>query len=155
MIGIPDLYASLLELAYETRDSELRLILGGGFGLYLKAEYIRQHTAPTLLQQAPEARSTNDLDLFLRPELLIRSEMLQPLADALKKLGYQVVEGRAKYQFSRHDEDEYETGAVKVDLLTGSQSRFYGTAARVDERRVRPSPSVAGRGKGLRTVSRT
>jgi hypothetical protein len=142
MIGIPDLYTSLLELAYETRDSEIRLILGGGFGLYLKAEYIRQHTARTLLQQAPEARSTNDLDLFLRPELLIRSAMLQPLADALQKLGYQVVEGRAKYQFSRHTEDEHETGAVKVDLLTGPRSCFNGTAARVDERRVRPSPSV-------------
>jgi len=39
------------------------------------------------------ARATfdNDLDLYLRPELLIQSAKLKPLAKAIVRLDYQVV----------------------------------------------------------------
>ncbi len=60
---------------------------------------MRQLGAQTLLREWPEPRSTNDLDLFLRPELLIQSAKLKPLAEAIARLGYQVVPGAEKYQF--------------------------------------------------------
>jgi hypothetical protein len=47
----------------------------------------------TLLNQWPEPRSTNDLDLFLRPELLIESSKLKLLVSAIAELGYEVVPG--------------------------------------------------------------
>jgi hypothetical protein len=73
---MPNLRSALLELLDATRDDNLRLIIGGGYGIYLKREHVRQHGIRTLFREWPEARSTNDLDLFLRPELLIDSARL-------------------------------------------------------------------------------
>jgi hypothetical protein len=97
---MPGLRTALRELLFELRDADLRLIIGGGYGLYLKREQVRQRGLRTLLREWPEARATNDLDLFLRPELLINPLQLKPLSDALRQLGYQVVRGAEKYQFA-------------------------------------------------------
>jgi hypothetical protein len=37
MITIVDLQTSLLDLLYEIEGSEIKVIIGGGFGIYLKA----------------------------------------------------------------------------------------------------------------------
>lgn len=79
MITIPDLQTALLDLLHETRKDDLALIVGGGFGLYLKSKRIRELPERTLLSEWPSPRSTNDLDLFLRPELLIQPTKLKPL----------------------------------------------------------------------------
>jgi len=70
MNRIIDLQTALLDLLQKVDDPEIRLIVGGGFGIYLKTDHIRRSGMRTLLDQWPEPRSTNDLDLFLRPELL-------------------------------------------------------------------------------------
>jgi hypothetical protein len=116
------------------------LIVGGGYGIYLKTEYIKTNRISTLLTERPESRSTNDLDLFLRPEFLIESKRLLPLAAALKKLDYQVIETARNYQFVKNDTAG--KGVIKIDFLTGPQSCFQGTNVKTDERRVRPNPSV-------------
>ena len=139
---MPNLRTALLDLLYETRENDLRLIIGGGYGIFLKREYVQQRGSRTLLREWPEARSTNDLDLFLRPELLIHSARLEPLAATLRRLNYEVVNGAEKYQFSRLGPTGGQEGSLKIDLLTGPRSRFEGTKAQVDERRVRPRPSV-------------
>jgi len=56
----------------------------------------------TLFRQWPEPRSTNDLDLFLRPELLIEPAKLKPLAETMTKLGYKVVKGAEKILVLKH-----------------------------------------------------
>lgn len=94
MITVPDLQTALLDLLHEVQGADLKLIIGGGYGIYLKTDYVRQRGILTLLQHWPEPRSTNDLDLFLRPELLVDSAKLKPLAEAIARLGYQVVPGR-------------------------------------------------------------
>lgn len=142
MITIQDLQTALLDLLYEIQDGDINLIVGGGYGIYLKEEYVRQRRVRTLLSEWPESRSTNDLDLFLRPELLIQSEALEPLAKALEKLEYQVVQGAEKYQFVKPGRESDGVGSIKIDILTGPRSRFLGTRARTDDRRVRPRPSV-------------
>ncbi len=139
---MPNLRSALLELLDATRDNNLRLIIGGGYGIYLKREYVRQHGIRTLLREWPEARSTNDLDLFLRPELLIDSARLKPLALTLRRLRYRVVPGAEKYQFVKPGPAGGREGSIKIDLLTGPQSRFRNAPLQVDERRVRPRPSV-------------
>lgn len=139
---MPNLRTALLDVLYETRSDDLKLIIGGGYGIYLKREHIRQSGIRTLFPEWPEARATNDLDLFLRPELLIDSQRLKPLAAALGHLGYQVIPGAEKYQFAKPGPSGGREGGLKIDLLTGPQSRFKGTTAQVDERRVRPRPSV-------------
>jgi hypothetical protein len=142
MITIPDLQTSLLDLLYEMEGTDIKLIIGGGFGIYLKTEHVQRLGMRTLLQEWPEARSTNDLDLFLRPELLIESEKLKPLAGAIARLGYQVVPGAEKYQFVKPGPGDRDAGSIKIDILTGPQSCFQGTRVRADARRARPNPSV-------------
>jgi len=139
---MPTLQTALTDVLYETRDEALRLIIGGGYGIYLKREHVRENRIRTLLREWPEARSTNDLDLFLRPELLINSARLKPLAVALQCLGYKVISGAEKFQFAKPGPDGGRAGSLKIDLLTGPRSRFDGSPARVDARRVRPRPSV-------------
>lgn len=142
MITISDLQTSILDLLHEIRDSEIELIIGGGYGIYLKTQYVLKLNTRTLLQEWPEPRSTNDLDLFLRPELLINPAKLKPLSMVLEKLGYKVVKGAEKYQFLKPGPEGDEIGGIKIDLLTGTQLRFQGTRVKTDKRRVRPNPSV-------------
>jgi hypothetical protein len=142
MITIPDLKTSLLDLLHETKGTDIKLIIGGGFGIYLKIDHVQRLSQRTLLREWPEPRSTNDLDLFLRPELIIDSVRLKPLADAIGRLGYQVVPGAENYQFLKQGPEGTEAGRIKIDILTGPQSRFQGTRVKVDARRARPNPSI-------------
>ena len=142
MITMPSLQTALLDLLHEVQGTEVKLIIGGGYGIYLKNNHVRRMGMGTLLQEWPEPRSTNDLDLFLRPELLINSAKLSPLADAIDRLGYKAVQGAEKYQFVKPGPGGAEAGSVKIDILTGPQRFFNGTEVRVDSRRARPKPSV-------------
>jgi hypothetical protein len=142
MITIVDLQTSLLDLLHEMEGSEVKVIIGGGFGIYLKVVHVAKESRRTLWREWPEPRSTNDLDLFLRPELLIESEKLKPLAEAIERLGYQAVAGAEKYQFVKPGPGGADPGSVKIDILTGPQSRFKGTKVRADARRARPHPSI-------------
>lgn len=142
MITMPQLHTALLDLLHETREADLGLIIGGGYGTYLKREHVRNSGARTLLQEWPEPRSTNDLDLFLRPELLIEPQRLVSLRQTLAKQGYSEVPGAEKYQFAKPGPDGGVAGSLKIDLLTAPQQRFRGTGVDVDSRRVRPNPSV-------------
>ena len=142
MITIPDLQTSLLDLLHEMEGTDIKLIIGRGFGIYLKTEHVQRLGIRTLLQEWPQPRSTNDLDLFLRPELLIQSAKLKPLAEALASLGYQVVTGAENYQFVKPGPGGTEAASIKIDILTGPQSLFQGTRVKADARRARPRPSV-------------
>jgi len=142
MITIPDLKTSLLDLLHETKGTDIKLIIGGGFGIYLKIDHVQRLSQRTLLREWPEPRSTNDLDLFLRPALIIDSARLKPLAEAIVRLGYQVVPGAENYQFSKLGPGGTEAGSIKIDILTGPQSRFQGTRVRADAHRARPNPSI-------------
>ncbi len=41
MIKITELQNALLNLLHEVRDTGLKLIVGGGLGIYLKADHVR------------------------------------------------------------------------------------------------------------------
>jgi hypothetical protein len=142
MIEISDLQTSLLDLLHQIEGTDIKLIIGGGFGIYLKTDHVQLLGMRTLLREWPELRSTNDLDLFLRPELLIQSAKLKPLAKAIARLGFQVVPGAERYQFVKSGPGGTDAGSIKIDILTGPQRCFQGTRVRTDARRARPNPSV-------------
>ncbi|WP_425613849.1 hypothetical protein NA78x_003693 [Anatilimnocola sp. NA78] len=142
MDTMPNLRTALLDVLYETRSDDLKLIIGGGYGIFLKREYVVQAGNRTLFPEWPHPRSTNDLDLFLRPNLLIESQKLKPLSEALKRLGYEFIQGAEKYQFAKPGPTGGREGGLKIDILTGPRSRFGGTGAKVANRRVQPRPSV-------------
>jgi hypothetical protein len=54
----------------------------------------------------------------------------------------QFVPGAEKYQFIKLAPGGDFQGNIKVDILTGPKAAFRGTRAKVDARRVRPTPSV-------------
>jgi hypothetical protein len=64
------LTASLLDLLHELEGRGIPIMVGGGFGLYMKRLHLAGTGQRTLFDQLPEPRSTNDLDLFLRAEVL-------------------------------------------------------------------------------------
>ncbi len=139
---LANLHVALLDLLYELRDADIKLIIGGGYGIYLRTEHRRFSGERTLFGTWPEARSTNDLDLYLRPELLMDSAQLEPLSKALKELGYNPVPGAQNYQFVKPGPGGERAGSLKIDILTGPENRFHGTRVSVDERRAKPRPSV-------------
>ena len=139
---IPDLQTALLDLLREVEGSGVTVIIGGGLGIYLKTVHVWRVGARTLLREWPEPRSTNDIDLFLRPELLIEPEQLKPFAEALDRLGYEAVRGAENYQFVKSVPGSSGVGSVKIDILTGPRKRFEGTRVKADERRVRPRPRI-------------
>jgi hypothetical protein len=53
MIRIIDLQTALLDLLYEIRKTEEKLIVGGGYGIYLKMVRLRQTGERTLFNNWP------------------------------------------------------------------------------------------------------
>src|SRR5690606_15712826 len=116
------------------------LIIGGGYGLLLKQRYLQAHPeVRTLvpLRQLPAARTTKDIDLILRAEIVTDSDSMQVLRGVLDRLGFTVVETARFTQFVR----SMDPGEVKIDLLAAPLGEY---AARVpkDPRRVKPRPRV-------------
>lgn len=117
-----------------------KLIIGGGYGLFLKQLYLNENPQIRTLfppSKMPVARTTQDIDLILRAELVTDSESMKAIRVALDGLGFRVVESAKFMQFER----AFEQGQVKIDLLAAPLGEF---ASRVsnDSRRVRPKPSV-------------
>ena len=48
MITILDLQTSLLDLLHEMEGADIKLIIGGGFGIYLKTDHVRRLGMRTL-----------------------------------------------------------------------------------------------------------
>lgn len=66
-----DLLASnLLDLLYELREADIHLIVCGGYGLYLKRQHLQATGEAHLLPLILEARSTNNLDMFLTTDVI-------------------------------------------------------------------------------------
>jgi hypothetical protein len=135
------LTTSLLDLLYELREQDIPLIVGGGFGLFLKRQHVTQSGMRTLIDAVPDVRSTNDIDLFCRAEVIADLNRARTLAAVLARLGYQPVE-QAKYlQWRRGVTIAGVVQEIKIDLLVGPidevQQRLH-----VKHPRVRPKGGV-------------
>jgi hypothetical protein len=95
------LMASLLDLLHELERLDIPITVGGGFGLYLKRQHLTSTGQQTLFDQLPEPRSTNDLDLFLRVEVLADLGRTRVVAEAIRRLGYTAVEEAKFLQWKR------------------------------------------------------
>ena len=134
------LETSLLDLLFELRDTDLKLILGGGYGLHLKERMVRDSGARTLIEHYPQDRPTNDLDIFLHTEILTNAERARTVREALERLGYHAKPGAEYYQFV--------TDRVKIDLLTAPEKLFDAQQIRIesgkDGRRIKPKQKGVG-----------
>ena len=118
------LTANLLDLLFELREHPIPLTIGGGFGLYLKRMRLDQTRERTLFSQLPMPRATNDLDLFLRADVLCDLESMKIVAAALERLDYEVVPEAMYMQWKKHFDLQGQDREIKVDLLVGPLGQF-------------------------------
>jgi len=100
MNSLDVLKTALLDLTRTVSD-EIPLIVGGGFGLYLRQEQLRQSEERTLLPQLPEPRATNDIDLFVRMEILVSADRVQVFQRQIEQLEFTPVKGAEYFQWHR------------------------------------------------------
>ena len=132
------LRASLLDLLHALGDDAHRILLGGGYGLYLKQLHLAEAGVRTLIDAElwPSPRATEDLDLMLPAELVGDSRSMTSLRAVLDKLDYEVKKGAEYEQFVRTITD---TQVVKIDLLTAQLGVLKGLSTiKADSRRARP-----------------
>ena len=111
------------------------LLIGGGFGLYLKQLHLEQSDERTLLPRSrwPRARTTQDIDLFLRAEIIIDAERMASYRQVIDQLGF-VVEQDAKWlKFAR----QVSGLTVLIDLMVGPLGEL---ETKVERRNVRVKP---------------
>ena len=111
------------------------LLVAGGFGLYLKQLHLERSDEKTLLPRSrwPEARTTQDIDLFLRAEIIIDAERMASYRKAIDRLGF-VVEPDAKWlKFAR----QVNGLTVLIDLMVGPLGEL---ETKVERRNVRVKP---------------
>jgi hypothetical protein len=141
MTPLDPLLASLLDLLRELDAAKIPLAVGGGFGLYLKRAHLRRTGERTLFAALPEVRATNDIDLFLRAEVLADLSRTREVADAIKRLGYTVVEEAKFLQWKRRLEVAGVTQEVKLDVLVGPLGE-YRKRMKVSRPRARPKGDI-------------
>ncbi|MGA2230383.1 MAG: hypothetical protein ABSH22_05745 [Tepidisphaeraceae bacterium] len=137
------LVTTLIDLARSVTQPDFRLILGGGFGLYLKQLHLQRQSAIRTLVPGelwPYPRATEDLDVFIPTEFLVNLDSMRILRAALDRLGFVPVE-RAKFL---HLVKQWPNGwRVKIDMLTGPLPDEAGrTKLKLSAPRVRPRGSL-------------
>ena len=135
---VDPLKQQLYQLAHRLRSHDIPLIVGGGYGLLLKAKYIRELGERTRVDQLPIARSTGDVDLFLTASVIIDANSTDAIRSALDDLGYLPVPGAEYYQFYRDVEFGGTIRKTKFDFLSAPISGPDQALVKMDKRRIRP-----------------
>ncbi len=131
------LEASLLDL-HVILGEHMPLILGGGYGLYLKQNALSRDSTRTRFTEdrLPDNRTTQDIDLFLRAEVVVNADRMKAVREALDSLGFQPVAGSEYMQFAKA---AMPAGEIKIDLLVGPLGDLFDPKTiKRDDRRVRP-----------------
>lgn len=137
MNGDP-LLSQLRQFAEKLADKNIRLIIGGGYGLLLKANHIRRIGARTRLEQIPIARSTGDIDVFLTTEVITDKNNMAAIRQALDDLDYSPVPGAEFYQFFREVTIAGAPRNLKFDFLAAPVFGEQAEKVKSDVRRIRP-----------------
>lgn len=137
-MSMAPLVTALLDLTHELPDLPKPLLIGGGFGLYLKQRDLEDRDIQTLIPGEfwPPARATEDIDLVLPVEIISSRADMQALRNAFDRLGY--VSDVDFLQFTR----QTPMGPVKVDFLTGDIPRQHRSKVKISRPRVRPKGGV-------------
>jgi hypothetical protein len=133
-----NLHSMLLTLLREIETQKLNVILGGGYGLYLKQMHLLETSTRTLIPKEawPRARSTLDLDMFFPLEMLLSLEQMKTFRAIIDELKFVPVLGAKFLQFENAE------AGVKLDLLTGPIPESAKSKLKADTRRARPIGNV-------------
>jgi hypothetical protein len=132
------LITTLIDLIQAIDLPDFKLILGGGFGLYLKQLHLQRNPGPPTILPGdlwPYPRATEDLDLFLPTEVVVSLADMQTLRRAIDQLGFMPVEEAKFLHFVKPWADG---GRVKIDMLTGPMPAALRAKLKITPPRVRP-----------------
>lgn len=135
------LRTGLLDLLHALGQDANGVLLGGGYGLYLKQLHVAEAGQRTLIRAEfwPAPRATQDLDLLLPTELVADARLMGIVRTALDRLDYKVVPGSEHLQFLRKGSGLQE---IKIDLLTAQLDVLRSIPGiEADSRRARPNVS--------------
>ena len=109
------LLTTLLDIEYALGWAQ-KLIIGGGYGLFLKQLYLKQHPEIATLfsfQELPEARVTKDIDLVLRAEIVTDSGDLRVAARSRRVVDHEIaVRGSTDHREGLDGETTYRAALV-------------------------------------------
>lgn len=113
------------------------LIVGGGYGLYLRTEHILKTHPRTRFSDSLEARSTEDLDFFLSVDIITDVDKMEIIRDVIRQRRYEPV---AKYfQFEKRILVGGNDLPVKIDLLAPRPTSTLDLElVKISEPRIRP-----------------
>lgn len=133
----PDLLrVALLELARELQPHGIRLIVGGGYGLILRAAHVRASGARTLGPSIPVIRGTEDIDCFLQADLMADGSSTKAIRETLDRLSYTpIVE---HMQFARTTSQNGVPLTTKIDFLAAPVPDQQRMHVKVSAMRMRP-----------------
>ncbi len=103
---------------------------------------IQRSGARTLIPDLPTARSTEDLDIFLKAEVISNPDKTGPIWEALDRRGYEPI--AKHFQFQREVEYLGRVRKVKVDFLAAPVPNELSAKVKAANVRLRPRG-----GKGL------
>jgi hypothetical protein len=133
------LTTAVLDLMHELPKLPDQLMVGGGFGLYLKQRHLEETgELDTLIpgEAWPPARATEDVDLLLPTEIIGEIDEMRAIRAALDRLGY--VPEVEHFQFTKR----VAPGRLKIDLLTCAPSSAEASKLHIKKPRVRPRGDV-------------
>jgi hypothetical protein len=135
------LLANLLDLLRELDGRGVPLTVGGGFGLFLKRGHLDRTGERTLYTELPGVRATNDIDVFLRADVLADHARTAEVAGALAALGYTAVPEAKFFQWMRPVRVGGYDQEVKIDILVGPIAA-HRAKLKVSRPRVRPKGDI-------------
>lgn len=114
------LRSELIEIARELQPCDIKLIVGGGYGLLLRTEHILNTQARTRFDETPIARSTEDIDIFLNAEIITSREKTELIRDAILNAGFEPI--TKHFQFGKRLLLGKIPMELKIDLLAAPAS---------------------------------
>ena len=137
------LETALYELADALDGFGCKLIIGGGFGLYLCQIAIADHVEiETLIPRENwcEPRTTSDIDIFLETTIVASLGQMQSIRAALDALGYTVI---ADVKYLHFEKTFGPEERVELNFLTGPiTDQSLSSQLKFNRPRVRPKGDV-------------
>ena len=133
------LVTAVLDLSGELPEFPAPMLVGGGFGLYLKQRHMEERPQlETLIpgELWPPARATEDVDLLLPTEVIVSVKHMRSIRAALDRLDYEP--DVQFFQFVKRTP----SGLVKIDLLTCDVPAEHAGKVKLSPPRVRPVGDV-------------
>lgn len=128
---------TLCALAEKLQPAGIELIIGGGYGLVLRAGLLAADARTGRYGFPITARATSDIDCFLSTHIIIDGAKTQRIAIALEELGFTARE--SYFIFERTVDIRGRRETLQVDLLASDVSPEYDDLVyRKGDRRIRP-----------------